>query len=355
MNIPTLWIGEHPNYILHNHNKVIDSVINYYSSDSRKIPYKYEKLFLDNGAYNALYRDIELNKEKVIDVQETIDPDLTIPLDFPFVPGMSKREMQKRSEKTKINIVYWQNSTNLTTIPPLHAIGSSMLIDFIRWLQKYSDSDFVAVGSVITRFESEIKINDNFKGFFGDRQPSKQLVDTLLTVKKILQDYSDFKVHTMGFGSSPLTYHLSVYCGVDSTDCAGHRRKAAYGKIILPGKGERYICDRNIKFGLTPFSEDDRRLLSECECPICKELPNDGKMRKERLAQDWKLRAIHNKWVMEFEENRARNLIEKGLDIYERSLERLFEKSSFLHLFKYAKKMRNQSRIEQWVGGDGTK
>ena len=349
MVTPLLWVGEQPGYILEEHEKVMDSVINYYYLTDAKIPYKYEKLFLDNGAYTALYQGKELDAERVLDLQERIDPDFTIPLDYPYKPGMERNEMEERWKRTKENILYWQESSSLEIIPSLHAVGTQMVVNSIRWLQKRCDSEFLAVGSVITRYNSRIKINEKFRGFFGDRQPSKQLVDTLLFVGQMAKDYSDFDVHIMGFGSSPLTYHLGVYCGVHSTDCSGHRRKAAFGKIILPQTGERYVCDRDAKFGVKKLDEDDVEKLIGCNCPICGNMPPDFKIRKEKLVSDWILRAIHNKWVMEEEERIAKELIEEGSDVYENFLDKIFKRSSLKYMFRYAKRMREQSRVEMWL------
>ena len=37
--------------------------------------------------------------------------------------------------------------------------------------------------------------------------------------------------------------------GVDSTDSATRRLNAAYGKVLLPGGGERHVTDRRVNFG----------------------------------------------------------------------------------------------------------
>lgn len=58
--------------------------------------------------------------------------------------------------------------------------------------------------------------------------------------------------------------------GVDSTDSAGYRRKAAYGKILLPGTGERYVGRGDAKFGISKLSQNEVILLCKCQCPICR-------------------------------------------------------------------------------------
>jgi len=43
--------------------------------------------------------------------------------------------------------------------------------------------------------------------------------------------------------------HLGYYLGIKSTESAGHGRKAAYGKIILAERGERYVGAGSTDFG----------------------------------------------------------------------------------------------------------
>jgi len=53
-------------------------------------------------------------------------------------------------------------------VPALHAWGKKSLKKNLKWLQKYGDSDYVAVGSIVNpEFQ-------NYTGFFGDRQPNKK-------------------------------------------------------------------------------------------------------------------------------------------------------------------------------------
>ena len=49
------WAGETPHKrVKIDHNYVMDSVANYYNKEDPKIKDKYNKLFLDNGAFSAL-------------------------------------------------------------------------------------------------------------------------------------------------------------------------------------------------------------------------------------------------------------------------------------------------------------
>lgn len=341
-----LWIGEEKNPIKINRKTdfVMDSVINYYKSNTPQLNYDAGKLFLDNGAFTARMKGVELDVDRVISVQESFMPDLTIPLDYPFLPGSSQSKMEKLWNKTAKNILYWQNSTRLVgrLVPALHSWNKSSLIENIKWLQKKADSDLLAIGTVVNpNFE-------HFKGYFGDRQPTRDLIDMISYTLGAIEKYSDFKVHLMGWGSSPLMLHLGYYLGIKSLDTIGHRRKAAYGKIILPGRGERHLGGSITRFGgnrLENTNSNDIQLLERCTCPICR-------INKYQLWSDWKARAIHNEWVMKQEAKLAEHFLELGLEEYEKYLDNIvFSKSSLRFLWEYTKLKRKYYRISDILFG----
>ena len=53
---------------------VLDSAINYYKDEEPKLPYEAGELFLDNGAFTANMQNTELDLQKVIQIQEKLDP-----------------------------------------------------------------------------------------------------------------------------------------------------------------------------------------------------------------------------------------------------------------------------------------
>lgn len=347
-NSAILWIGEQnrPMKFDRKSDFVMDSVINYYRNLEPKLPYEAGRLFLDNGAFTARQNNIELDINRVINLQETFMPDLTIPLDYPFSPGHSESKMEKLWNKTAENITYWQNSTNLSgrLVPTLHAWNRTSLIDNIKWLQKNGDAELIALGSIVNPTFKE------FKGFFGDRQPTRELIDMFSLAIDSVLDNSDFKIHLMGWGSSPLMLHLGYYLGMNSLDTMGYRRKAAYGKIILPGTGERHLGDTITGFGGRRIDGQgdpkDIELLNKCKCPICR-------VNKYELWADWQARAVHNEWVMKQEANLAEHLLHKGIDEYEKYLDsQVFPNSSLKYIWDYVKNRRKYNRISELLFGD---
>jgi len=339
-----LWVGEQkrPIKIDRKSDLVMDSVINYYEDEKPRLAYNPKKLFLDNGAFTASMQGLSLKAEKVMEVQEALLPDKTIPLDFPFKKAMAINQMKKRWQKTRANIILWQDSTKLgkRLVPSLHAWSKASLQENVNWLQKHVDSDFLALGSLVsTRFTE-------FAGFFGDRTPTRDLIDMLSLAIKCVQQNSDFRVHLMGFGSSPLMLHLGLYLGVASTDSSGYRRKAAYGKIILPGMGERYVGNASATFGcqrnfFDGQRESDLSMWERCGCPICM-------TNKDLIMTDWKARAIHNEFVMKEEAKVAQSLMSAGLQTYETYLNnQVFANSSLKFIWEYAKLRRKYMRISE--------
>ena len=339
-----LWMGESPTSpIKKNRVKdlIMDSAINYYNKSNPKLTYKPGELFLDNGAYTANMQDRELELKKVIDIQEALNPDKTIPYDYPFKVGLPVKEMKNRWKKTTQNIKFWQSSTSLSKklVPSIHAWNKQSLQKNLKWVQKFGDSDYLAVGSVVN---SEFT---NYSGFFGDRQPNKTLIDMLSYAIKNIKNNTDYSIHIMGLGSSPLSLHFGYYLGIESTDSSGYRRKAAFGQIVLPGTGERYVGNQSASFGGgVTIKREEKKLLDQCDCPTCI-------VNQDLLWDNWKARAIHNDHVMKNEQKLATKLINQGQEAYEDYLNEIYKKSALLYLWKYAKLKKKYASISNVLFG----
>lgn len=328
-----LWIGESDRPVKEDRTSdmVMDSVYNYYGADDPELPYDPGQLFIDNGAYTAKRQGVELDPDNVLDLQLGLDPEKAIPLDYPLTPKMNEPRMEEAWDDTKENIIYWQESSTLDeVIPTLHAWDRRSLENNLQWLQKYADTEMIALGSIV---------NDQFdkSGFFGDRTLNTDLIDMLSTAIKTVRKTTDFSVHLMGFGSSPITLHLGYYLGIESIDSAGYRRKAAYGKILLPGRGERHIGYSHTTFGTGPdrpssLSSEEWKLLNQCSCEVC----SGGNV--EQLWFDWRARAIHNEHVMKEETRTAEELLSLGVDAYENYLNNTFGDSQLNYLLRHSKK-----------------
>ena len=322
----------------------MDSVYNYLKYEEPKIKYKYKNLFLDNGAfsilknnYNRKKKKININLDRILDIQEKLYPEYTVPFDYPLEPSMTTKLMEKSWEKTLKNIDYWNECSSLDLVPALHAWNKKTLTLNLQQLFK-KDFDFIALGSTFI-------LKEKFKGFFGDRQPNKNIYEAFLFVNSIAKEFG-MKIHVFGLGSSPLSFHIAAYCEIFSADSSGYRRKAAYGKIILPQTGERYAGNGTARFGVNwkkglkysnIFSQEEKKKLKECKCPECRKIIKNSYIRWKHLCSDWKFRAIHNKYVMEQEEKISKSLIQEGWDVYEKFIDKMMDKSSLKSLWNFIK------------------
>lgn len=102
------------------------------------------------------------------------------------------------------------------------------------------------------------------------------------------------RLHVLGLGSPSVTPILAKI-GVDSTDSATWRLKAAYGKVVLPGGGERHVTNRVVNFGRAKATLEDLHTLYTF-------LKNTGFPALDdfyqRLSTSFEYRALVNAWVV---------------------------------------------------------
>ncbi|MCC6004024.1 MAG: hypothetical protein LM590_06750 [Thermofilum sp.] len=323
-----LWITEGPKPVIRERSSdyVMDSAINYlqYSTIERK--YIALKLLADSGAYTAARKNMNLDPHRVLEIQQRLKPDICIPLDYPFMPWMTIKEIQERWRLTIENTRVWIETLNkkIEVMPIIHALGRRNLLETIKIISDIAgNSEYLAIGTIAFSI-------DSLKGYLGDRQLSVDFINALVEAMRVAKNDYGYKVHVAGFGSSPLTIHLAIYMGIDSTDSSGFRRRAAYGKILLPGRGERYVGKGDARFGVTRLTPQEMRLLERCDCPVCRRDPS-------LLWRDWRARAIHNEWILKRSWQEGVHMAQEDMEKYERFIDMMFENSSLRYIWKYVK------------------
>lgn len=78
------FFGETPqNQLNIDHDMVMDSALYYYTKKDPKVKYNYNTLFMDSGGYVLINKDIDLDKDRILDIQSLNNPDYVAPLDYP--------------------------------------------------------------------------------------------------------------------------------------------------------------------------------------------------------------------------------------------------------------------------------
>ncbi len=209
------------------------------------------QIWMDSGGYQALRRGINLKAENVVKWYNELKPDFCIALDYPVAPNDSKAR-----EKVDRNI---SNAKSMYKEVPCELLPVF--------------SSRAAVGGLIPRILT-IKNASRREG--------------LEFLNKVRKEFSGW-LHALGLGSAKMIPILRDL-GYDSTDTQTWRHKAAYGKIMLPGRGERHITDRRVNFGRKKISEEE---LEEAE-----KIANKLGMSFEELKNDFVKRAIFNAFVI---------------------------------------------------------
>lgn len=300
------FFGETPqNQLNINHDMVMDSALYYYTKKDPKIKYNYNTLFMDSGGYALINKDIDLDKDRILDIQSLNNPDYVAPLDYPANHSYPDSVNIKRWNITLNNTEYWVENTTMNVVPVVHAWNSTVLIDNLKSLSKF-DTEFIGIGR-ISRL---------------DRILNKELLNNLMVILKFCKE-NGFKTHFFGFGSSPITYHLGAYMGFTTTDSVGFKLKAINNKILIPDMGE---CDVN-----SPIKKYRLEQLKTCECPICEDKNIDEVMIS--LKENWINRAIHNKWIIDDAVRKFHSF--DCRDDYRLYLDEIMQYSNYKHIWQY--------------------
>jgi tRNA-guanine family transglycosylase len=280
-------------------------------------------VMMDSGGFLFMNeRKISVHPKDVLDLYEESKPDFGVILDHPLSPQLSPEEIRKRQVNTLNNTRYMVRKFN-KKIPKLIPVIHGNTITSVKWyleeLEKIDGFDFYGIGSLMPSVFSS-------KGAGG----IYNVAEIVAYVRKRLPNKM---IHVFGVGST-LTMHLMFYAGANSVDSTGWRTKAAYGAIQLPGMGDRYITRRVRHIKYPDLSNDERKVLDGCKCPVCRKASFDD------LVDDFKSRAIHNAWVFQNEVKIARKLIHNEFREYEKYVSEVLKPTIYNRIFELIKKNR---------------
>jgi tRNA-guanine family transglycosylase len=278
---------------------------------------------MDSGGFLFMKKNVlKIHPRTILELYERSKPNFGVILDHPLQPCLPRNEKKKRQLKTLENTKYMmdaQKGKNPILIPVIHGHSLQDITWFINQLNEIGEFEIYGIGSLVPYV-----FNTKSAGGIYN------LVKIVSFIRKMLPDK---KLHVFGVGST-LTMHLMFFIGADSVDSSGWRTKAAYGAIQLPGTADRYITKRKKHKDYPKLSKEEKRILDNCDCPVCKTHSIDS------LMQSFQLRALHNAWVFQSEVKIARKLIEENT--YDKYVERILQKTPFYRVFQYAKRLKNK-------------
>ncbi|MCI4464677.1 MAG: tRNA-ribosyltransferase [Thermoproteus sp.] len=192
------------------------------------------ELWVDSGGYQILKRGLSISPHALARRYRDIGCDVCLSLDIPPSPADPPDVADRKAEASYRNwLVLKSELPDAKIVPVVHVYPDEGL--FLKWIKRYEDAEEVAIGGAVPY----ILISRGVPR--GSRSTALRLIATAR------REFGG-KLHALGLGSPSVSAILEAL-RVDSTDSATWRLKAAYGKVLLPGGGERHVTDRQINFG----------------------------------------------------------------------------------------------------------
>ena len=195
----------------------------------------------DSGAFQlSVYGDIEVLPLEILDFQRSIGSDISVPLDIPTPPDVSRTRAEAELAETERRLTeardHWDYGGPLLAGPIQGSTYADLRFTAARRVRELG-FDLCPIGAVVPLMEAYR---------FGD------LVDVVAASKKGLGPGSP--VHLFGAGH-PMMFSLAAALGCDLFDSAAYALYAREGRYLTPS-GTRHL--------------EDLRYLPCC-CEVCRD------------------------------------------------------------------------------------
>ncbi len=238
------------------------------------------ELWIDSGGYQFMRRGFQVTPEKLASLYRSIDADYYVSLDYPPRP---REPLETRFLRIVRTVEAYEKMRSLmgslrdNLVPVFHLSWGKVLR---VQLNAYSVAEAAATGGLVPLMMQ-----------LDGKYSRRRAVAFLALMRKLWGS----RLHALGLASAAVIPLLRII-GIDSGDTQTWRHKAAYGKVIIPGLGERHISGRRVSFGPAKLRDPSelelyRRILAEA----ARELGLD----EEKIKSDFVARALLNAWVLQ--------------------------------------------------------
>ncbi|ABW02547.1 hypothetical protein [Caldivirga maquilingensis] len=242
------------------------------------------EIWVDSGGYQFLSRGVEIGIDDVAKVYSRFwDASTYLALDYPPLPS------------DDVNTAFGKFRKTIKAYHELSKVLERENIEVMPVIHYYRNEEIVleALRSIIDHNPKEIAIGGLVPYVLVTRNvPKNSRWRALSFIAKVVEEFNG-RVHVLGLGSPSITPTLELL-RVYSTDSSTWRIKAAYGKVILPGGGERHVTGRRVNFGRRVIKEDELEelylFLRETKFPLLEKYPDS-------LYMSFEYRALVNAWV----------------------------------------------------------
>jgi len=234
---------------------------------------------IDSGGFNMYFGSkLNYSPEELAQFYNLARPNLAIALDHPTTlrddPATFERKIALNAENYTRMLPIVEG---YDFIPVCHTPIKVFKAEYQHYV-RIGRPEFIGLGGV-----GEIMM---------DTEHRKDVVDAVLFTSRRHTN----RLHLFGWGAPTLS-HMAELLGVESVDSSSWRKLAAFGKIVLPGSGERHVSGRESKSSHKRLSRRDKEELERCQCPVCSAGNAIGGFRKKGSAGFFN-RALHNGYVL---------------------------------------------------------
>ena len=234
-----------------------------------------ERLWVDSGGYQIMVRGLQISLDDISRAYRRINAKRFLSLDYPVSDPMhATPEIIERNKNNFLKLI--KDNPDKEILPVVHLYPAKYLLEVTAFYRSLG-IDTIAYGGIVPPLLR--KTNLRMKSLIG-----------FIILRKA---FPNIKIHVLGAGSFLMIKILKAL-GANSADTSTWRVKAAYGHVIIPGKGERYVGNRKIKFHTPRATPEELETLK-------KELKTTGfplTHKFEELLTNFKGRALINAWII---------------------------------------------------------
>jgi len=233
--------------------------------------------WIDSGGYQIMIKGLKVKLEAVLKRYREIDADYFISLDIPPNDMCSiSRELVYENIR---NFEYlYERLEGKTIIPVIHCYQVDLIFEALDAYRRYNVK-MLAYGGAVPPTLGKLGRNSKKIPFVG-----------LAILRKVFNGW----IHALGIGGAFTTYLALKQLGINSFDSSSWRTKAAYGKVLIPGLGERYVGNGSARFGRIDLKPHEKELLvkylEKSSFPLLDKL--------DELLAKFEGRALINAWLL---------------------------------------------------------
>ncbi len=273
------------------------------------------RVWVDSGGYQIMVKGLKIELTNIINKYKELDADIYISLDHPPQELCTQSKDLVARNIANFERLYTKLDNKLIA-PVIHCYKADLILEALDIYKSYGVR-IIAYGGAVPPSLAKFGRGSRIAPFIA-----------LALLRRAFNGW----IHALGIGGSPSMYRALKLLGVNSLDSSSWRTKAAYGKVIIPGLGERYIGNGEASFGRKDLSKVELELLINALKAV--NFPFIDSV--ENMIKIFYGRALINAWIIRYYAdtlspyNGYSWLIDYIHNFNQISMEELIEKLNFL-------------------------